>query len=445
MNLNDEPKHHIFWGDARDMNEVAAASVQLIVTSPPYWQLKDYGSERQIGFHQTLPEYIQSLNNVWRECYRVLESGCRLCVNIGDQFARAAHYGRYKVIPLHQEVIAGCEEIGFDFMGAVIWQKATTMNTSGGGAVMGSFPYPRNGILKIDYEYILLFKKLGNAPKVSAAQKAASVITTAEWNQYFSGHWNFAGEKQGNGHIAMFPVELPRRLIKMFSFQGERVLDPFLGSGTTMRAAMELGRVGLGYEINRDFAPAIRKKLGIEENALFTMDSVAFHDYRTLTQVPSSTLSFSSALDETSSTRCAEQPAFERQVDPKQFRFGSVIENGDAQKPKLRGLKVVRVLQPNRLRTEDGGEIQLLGIKPSPAKNEAAFIYLNQTVLNKNVFLKFDRDSSAENGVLQAYVYLENKTFINAKLIKQGLVEVDSDTQHRLAERFRSFQLETDV
>ncbi len=431
MNMNGEQQHQVFFGDSRCMSEIADASVQLVVTSPPYWQLKDYGSEGQIGFHQSLPEYIQSLNEVWRECYRVLDSGCRLCVNIGDQFARAAHYGRYKVIPLHQDVIAGCETIGFDYMGAIIWQKATTMNTSGGGAVMGSFPHPRNGILKIDYEFILLFKKLGNAPKVSPAKKAASAMTTAEWNQYFSGHWNFSGEKQGDGHIAMFPLELPRRLIKMFSFAGERVLDPFLGSGTTIRAAMELGREGVGYEVNRDFAPIIRKKLGVEHHALFTCDNVLFQE----SQARSVEVERVLISPHESSTRFME-----RQVDPKQFRFGSIIEKDDAQKPRQRGMKVTRILQPDRLRTADGGEIQLLGIKPLLEKTEQALSYLHEMVLNENVFLKFDDNISAENGALRAYVYLGNKTFINAKLIKYGLVEVDFEAQHRLAQRFRAYQ-----
>ena len=166
-------QNRIIFGDARRMGDLASESVQLVVTSPPYWQLKDYGTAEQIGFHDSYEEYIGGLNQVWSECYRALSPGCRLCVNIGDQFARAAHYGRYKVIPIRERIVNHCEQIGFDYMGAVIWQKATTMNTSGGGAVMGSFPHPRNGILKIDYEFILLFKKLGKQPKVTPEQKAA--------------------------------------------------------------------------------------------------------------------------------------------------------------------------------------------------------------------------------------------------------------------------------
>ena len=151
-------EHKIVFGDSRKMSQIPDKSVQLIITSPPYWQLKDYGVEDQIGFNDSYEEYINNLNLVWKECNRVLSDGCRLCINIGDQFARSVYYGRYKVIPIRTEIIRFCESMGMDYMGAIIWQKTTTMNTSGGGAIMGSFPYPRNGILKMDYEFILLFK-----------------------------------------------------------------------------------------------------------------------------------------------------------------------------------------------------------------------------------------------------------------------------------------------
>ena len=187
---------------------------------------------------------------------------------IGDQFARSTFYGRYKIIPIRTEIIKFCETIGFDYMGAVIWQKVTTCNTSGGAIIMGSFPYPRNGIVKLDYESILLFKKSGKPPRPSAKNKEQSKLSQKEWNEYFYGHWNFTGEKQVK-RLAMFPVELPRRLIKMFSFVGDAVLDPFLGSGTTALAAKALSRNSAGYEINREFLPLIEDKLDTRQNTLF--------------------------------------------------------------------------------------------------------------------------------------------------------------------------------
>ena len=259
--------HRIINGDSRTMKETADRSVHLAITSPPYWQLKDYGSDHQLGFHESYESYINNLNLVWKECHRVLHDGCRLCINIGDQFARSAYYGRYKVIPIRTEIIKCCESLGFDYMGAVIWQKITTTNTTGGGVQMGSYPYPRNGILKLDYEFVLIFKKLGDAPKPTPQQKEDSKMTAEEWNTFFAGHWNFAGAKQ-DSHIAMFPEELPRRLTKMFSFVGETVLDPFLGSGTTALAAKNLGRNSIGYEINPEFLPIIQKKIGVHQLAL---------------------------------------------------------------------------------------------------------------------------------------------------------------------------------
>ena len=163
--------HTLINGDSRNLSLMPDKSVHLIITSPPYWQLKDYGNDGQIGFHDSYESYINNLNMVWAECNRVLHDGCRLCINIGDQFARSVYYGRYKVIPIRTEIIRFCEALGMDYMGAVIWQKQTTMNTTGGGAVMGSFPYPRNGILKIDYEFILIFKKQGKAPVPAIEQK----------------------------------------------------------------------------------------------------------------------------------------------------------------------------------------------------------------------------------------------------------------------------------
>jgi DNA modification methylase len=244
------------------MNEVADESVHLVVTSPPYWQLKDYGSANQIGFDDTYEAYINNLNLVWAESYRVLAKGCRLCVNIGDQFARSVYYGRYKVIPIRTEITKFCETMGFDYMGAIIWQKVTTCNTTGGAVIMGSFPYPRNGIVKLDYEFILIFKKPGTGPAVGKKVKEQSKLTTEEWNRFFAGHWSIPGDKQDK-HLAVFPEEIPRRLIRMFSFVGDTVLDPFLGSGTTSLAAKNLNRHSIGYEINLDFVPVIREKLTV--------------------------------------------------------------------------------------------------------------------------------------------------------------------------------------
>ncbi len=250
----------IINGDSREMRELSDSSVDLIVTSPPYWNIKDYGVKEQIGYNQTLNEYFDDLHKVFSECYRVLKPGRRICINIGDQFARATVHGRYKIIPLHAEVIIRCEQIGFDYMGSIIWQKKTTMNPTGGATVMGSYPYPPNGMIEIDYEFILIFKKSGKPEKVPKEIKEKSKLTKEEWKEYFSGHWKIPGVRQ-HEHQAMFPEEIPRRLIKIYSYINDVVLDPFLGSGTTAKVALELQRNVIGYEINPTFIPIIQNKI----------------------------------------------------------------------------------------------------------------------------------------------------------------------------------------
>ena len=311
--------HRIFIGDSRNMADIHNESVHLIITSPPYWQLKDYGNGKQIGYNDSYEEYINNLNLVWNQCHRILHKGCRLCINIGDQFARSVYYGRYKVIPIRTEIIKFCESLGFDYMGAIIWQKVTTTHTTGGATVMGSFPFPRNGILKIDYEFILIFKKYGNPPKVTKEIKDQSKLTKEEWNQYFTGHWNFPGEKQDK-HLAMFPEELPKRLIKMFSFVGDTILDPFLGSGTTSLAAKKLNRNSVGYEINGEFLPTIKEKLGINQTALF--QNVNFDVFK------QEGLKIDLKEEIKRLPYIFKDPIkFDKKVDPKKLRFGSKRDN----------------------------------------------------------------------------------------------------------------------
>lgn len=283
--------HHILInGDSRNMSQINDESVGLIITSPPYWQLKNYENERQIGFNQSYEDYINHLNLVWSECYRILQPGRRLCINIGDQFARSAYYGRYKVVAIHSEIIRFCETVGFDHLGSIIWQKETNMHTSGGAKVMGSYPYPVNGYVKIDYEHILLFKKSGKAMSPTKEQKELSKLTDEEWNTYFKSHWCFCGERQ-NRHIAVFPEELPKRLIKMFSFVGDTICDPFMGSGTTALAALNQHRNSVGYELNESFRlfyneKVISKGMSIGATFDFQNDNTPFDISESLNQLP---------------------------------------------------------------------------------------------------------------------------------------------------------------
>jgi site-specific DNA-methyltransferase (adenine-specific) len=418
--------HTVVAGDSRRMGELADKSVHLVITSPPYWQLKDYGVKEQIGFHDSYEEYINHLNLVWMECYRVLHDGCRLCVNIGDQFARAVYYGRYKVIPIREEIIRFCETIGFDYMGAVIWQKVTTSKTTGGGVQMGSYPFPRNGILKLDYEFILVFKKLGDAPKPSLAQKEMARMTAEEWNTFFAGHWMFPGAKQ-DGHLAMFPEELPRRLIKMFSFPGENILDPFAGSGTTSLAAKHLGRSSVGYEINPEFIPIFIKKLGLQQTEI-SGTAYEFLQQTTKLDVPSELAKLPYLF--------ADPHKLDKKVDLKKLNYGAKI---DAQSNGKREdfFTVKEVISPEKVRLSNDLTIRLIGIRESPKANGAATKFLQDKTKGKRVFLRHDSKLYDTENVMLAYLYLENKTFVNAHLMKSGLVMLDDSIDFKYKSKFR--------
>lgn len=417
--------HTIVNGDSRQMNELKDKSVHLIVTSPPYWQLKDYGTDNQIGFHDDYETYINHLNLTWKECFRILHDGCRLCINIGDQFARSIYYGRYKIIPIHSEIIKFCEIIGFDFMGSIIWQKATTMNTSGGASIMGSFPHPRNGIVKLDFEYILLFKKPGNAPKPTLAQKENSAMTNEEWNTYFNGHWYFSGAKQDK-HLAMFPEELPNRLIKMFSFPNETVLDPFLGSGTTSLVAKKLNRNSVGYEINPEFIPIIKERIG--GNDAFSEVEVKVIKQKEIED------SFDEKIEELP-YQFVDTLKLDKKIDVKQLQFGSKLDAESTGK-REEYFSVKEVISPELVRLNNDLIIRLIGIKQNPHINGKANEFLISKLKGKKVFLKYDEIKHDSDNHLMAYLYLENKTFINAHLLKEGLANVDSNIDFKYKNKF---------
>lgn len=420
-------KHTIINGDSRQMSELKNESVHLIVTSPPYWQLKDYGTENQIGFHDDYETYINHLNLTWQECFRVLHKGCRLCINIGDQFARSTYYGRYKIIPIHTEIIKFCEMIGFDFMGQIIWQKATTMNTSGGASIMGSYPHPRNGIVKLDFEYILLFKKQGNAPKPTKEQKENSAMTNEEWNTYFNGHWYFPGAKQDK-HLAMFPEELPHRLIKMFSFPQETVLDPFMGSGTTALVARKLNRNSIGYEINSDFIPIIKEKIGTDDAFMkVTTEIVKQAEIITNFEERIKALPY----------QFVDTHKLDKKIDVKKIQYGSKIDAKSTGK-REEFFSVKEIISPELLRLNNGLIIRLIGIKENPDVNGKATEYLTNKLRGRKVFLRHDKQKHDQNNNLLAYLYLENKTFINAHLLKEKLATVDNSIDFQYKNKFNT-------
>ena len=263
--------HEIVFCDSRNLNFLPDNSIHLIITSPPYWDRKNYDHDDQIGFGQTYDNYLDSLKLVISELFRVLVSGRKMCVIVGDLYQSSKEHGRYKVISLSSDIIRISESLGFDYYGSIIWQKICKTKPSGGvhGCFMGSYPFPPNGIVTLDYEYILLFKIPGPSQKISKEIRYQSKITKREWEIFFTGHWRIPGNRYKE-HPATFPIIIPRRLIDMYSFVGETVLDPFVGSGTTTLAARIQNRNSIGCELNKEkYWPIIKKKIGFNQKDLF--------------------------------------------------------------------------------------------------------------------------------------------------------------------------------
>jgi len=311
-------------------------------------------------------------------------------------------------------------------MGAIIWQKSTTMNTSGGATIMGSFPYPRNGIIKLDYEFILLFKKNGTPEKIDKNMKELSKMTKEEWNTYFQGHWNFNGARQ-DGHIAMFPEELPKRLIKMFSFVGNTVLDPFVGSGTTSLAAKNLGRNSVGYEINSKFIEMIKQKLDVGVGKMFDNSTVNFISQEKIN---------SNFKDQISKLPYIfkDPIKLDKKVDPKKLQFGSRIDENEKQRDEF--FTVKEIIDPETLKLNNDLVVKLLGVKNNPNKLKEAVNFLKDKTSKQRIFLRFDNLKYDKNNNLLCYLYLQNKTFINAHLIKNGYVLVNQEMDYKYKEKF---------
>lgn len=244
-------------------------TVDLIVTSPPYWQIKDYDENKQIGKDQDYEDYLKDLEVIFDGCERVLKNGCRMAINIGDQYLRASEYGRYHVKPIPADINRICRDIGFDFMGQVIWKKITNTSTSGGGSWMGSTYYPKDGHVTYEHEYILLFRKRGDWKMPDDSVKEKSRLTKEQRSDWFRGHWELTPARQKD-HPAQFPIELPNRLIKMYSFWGETVFDPFLGSGTTTLSSIENERKSIGVELNLDYVDNLESKIQDQDYQILT-------------------------------------------------------------------------------------------------------------------------------------------------------------------------------
>ena len=249
------------------MSEISDEQVHLVVTSPPYWNLKEYergAGEAQLGHVENYDQFLQELNQTWRRCIDALVPGGRLCIVVGDICVPRRKTGRHHVVPLHADISVQCRNIGFDYLTPILWYKIANAATEveGNGTPFLGKPYEPNAIIKNDVEYILIFRKPGGYRKPTGDQRLLSLIAKENHARWFRAIWeDIPGSSRTKGHPAPYPVELAYRLINMFSFVGDVVLDPFLGTGTTTEAAILAGRSSIGYEIEESYYSIVKERL----------------------------------------------------------------------------------------------------------------------------------------------------------------------------------------
>ena len=258
------PTHHrLILGDARRMADIRDGSIALVVTSPPYWTLKKYpDNPAQLGDIADYELFQKELSQTWEECFRVLLPGGRLCINVGDVTLSRRKHGRHRVIPLHADILLHAQRAGFDALTPIFWWKRTNMTTEvAGDTYFLGKPYEPNGIIKNEIEYILLLRKPGGYRKPTDDQRRLSRIPKEDYHAWYRAVWTDIGGASSPKHPAPFPVELANRLIRMFSFAADTVLDPFGGSGTTCLAAAKAGRNSVAYDIESTYLDHAEKRL----------------------------------------------------------------------------------------------------------------------------------------------------------------------------------------
>jgi len=268
--------HVIHLGDSRRF-ELDPDSVELVVTSPPYWTLKEYNDQPgQLGQVADYEEFLDELDEVWRHVHRALVPGGRMVIVVGDVNVSRRAFGRHLVFPLHASIQERCRLIGFDNLAPIIWHKiANAKYEMGAGGFYGK-PYEPNGVIKNDIEYILLQRKPGGYRKPELASRLMSVLAAEDHAEWFQQIWRITGASTRD-HPAPFPLSLAERLVRMFSFVGDTVYDPFLGTGTTATAAAAWGRNSVGCEIDPVyFQHAVKRVRGaLESSSQLTLDRTA--------------------------------------------------------------------------------------------------------------------------------------------------------------------------
>lgn len=265
--------HRLYAGDARVMSGIEPESLHLVLTSPPYWTLKEYrDSDAQLGHIEDYEQFLHELGKVWQHCFEALVPGGRLICVVGDVcLSRRENDGRHTVVPLHASIQEQCRKIGFDNLAPIIWHKIANAayEVEGGSGFLGK-PYEPNGVIKNDIEFILMQRKPGGYRAPDISTKILSLISAENHRKWFQQIWTGVTGASTREHPAPYPTELAERLIRMFSFVGDTVLDPFLGTGTTTVAAAKWGRNSIGFEVDDHYLKLAEKRIARDTSSLFS-------------------------------------------------------------------------------------------------------------------------------------------------------------------------------
>lgn len=269
--------HDLVLGDARSASALGEQSVHLVVTSPPYWTLKRYNDhEDQMGHVADYDQFIAALDEVWRNCFRALVPGGRLIINVGDVcLSRKKNNGRHTVVPLHATIQDHCKTIGFDNLAPIIWHKIANAKyeVSGSGGFLGK-PYEPNAVIKNDIEFVLMQRKPGGYRSPSSTERLLSIVSAENYQTWFRQIWSDLPGTSHPKHPAPYPVEFAERLVRMFSFVGDTVLDPFMGTGTTNIACARWGRNSTGIELDPKYFQIARQRIANHGADLYLSSTV---------------------------------------------------------------------------------------------------------------------------------------------------------------------------
>lgn len=269
--------HCLYLGDARNMSTLTPDSVQLVLTSPPYWTLKEYRrSDGQLGHVADYEQFLLELDKTWRHVFRALVPGGRLVCVVGDVcLSRRENSGRHTVVPLHASIQEHCRKLGFDNLAPIIWHKISNAvyEVENGSGFLGK-PYEPNAVIKNDIEFILMERKPGGYRAPDISTKVLSVISAENHKKWFQQIWSGLTGASTKQHPAPYPLELAERLIRMFSFVGDTILDPFMGTGTTTVAAAKWGRHSIGFEIDSHYYKLAQKRIAEETASLFSTATI---------------------------------------------------------------------------------------------------------------------------------------------------------------------------